>query len=91
MMPTLKPDTLNGQKILRPVITGGDSIPKLASSSVWHPPTLTVSHAYIPVGRLVEDEVRDIQAMKALKTSELRDRLFNFARRIIENERRRSG
>lgn len=85
------PDTHNGQKILRPVTHGGDSIPKLASSSVFHPPTIGVVHGHIPLGAIVEHEANSIVCMKAMKTSELRDRLHQFALVVIENERRRTG
>ncbi len=81
------PDTHNGQKILRPVTHGGDGIPKLASSSVFHPPTVSVVY---PLEALVEDETRAIIGMKAMTTSELRVRLYAFAKQVIANEKARN-
>jgi len=85
---TMKPDRLNGQDILRPVVHEGGT-PKLASSSVWFPPTISVQHAYEPLGRLVEIEAQQIVAMKAMKTSELKQRLYAFAQAVIANEQRK--
>lgn len=87
-MARMTPDRLNGQVILRPVTQGGDSIPKLASSSVFHPPTIGIEYAHIPLGRLVEDEANSIVSMKAMTTSELRRRLYAFAQNVILNETR---
>jgi hypothetical protein len=87
-MPKLTPDKLNGQTILRPVIPGSDSIPKLASSSVFHPPSINVVYQ---LEELVEREARAIVGMKALTSNELALRLYNFAQRVIESERQRRG
>ena len=84
----MKPDRLNGQDILRPVVYDGGT-PRLESSAVWFPPSISVVHAYEPVGRLVEIEAQQIVAMKAMKTSELRERLYAFAQRVIANEQRK--
>jgi len=86
--PTMKPDRLNGKDILRPVVYEGGT-PRLESSAVWFPPSVQVVPNYEPLGRLVEIEAQQIVAMKAMKTSELRERLFAFAHRVIANEQRK--
>lgn len=88
MMPRLVPDKVNGKQILRPIDESGDGIPKLASSAVFHPPSVLIEHAPEPLGLLVEREAQRIVSMRAMTTSELRARLNAFAHEIIENERR---
>ena len=88
MMPRLVPDKVNGKQILRPIDESGDGIPKLASSAVFHPPSVLIEHAPEPLGLLVEREAQRIVSMRAMTTSELRARLNAFAHEVIENERR---
>lgn len=87
-MAKMTPDRHNGKDILRPVVHGGDGIPKLASSAVFHPPSVLIEHAPEPLGLLVEREAQRIVSMRAMTTSELRARLNAFAHEIIENQRR---
>ena len=87
-MARMTPDMHNGKRILRPVVQGEDGFPKLASSSVFHPPTIGVRYPHIPLGKLVDDEAAAIVGMKAMMGSELRDRLQQFALHVIENQGR---
>lgn len=87
-MPRMVPDTLNGHAILRPV-DYGEATPKLASTAVFHPPTLTVKHNPEPLGLLIERAAQSIVAMRAMTTSELRQRLHDFAQTVIANEARK--
>ena len=87
MMPKLVPEQHSGQTILRP-IDYSEPTPKLASSAVFHPPSVLIEHAPEPLGLLVEREAQRIVSMRAMTTSELRARLNAFAHEVIENERR---
>jgi hypothetical protein len=89
MMPKLVPEQHSGKTILRP-IDYSEATPKLASSTVFHPPSISVQHAYEPLGLLVEQEAQRIVSMRAMTTSELRARLHAFALAAIENEKRRA-
>ena len=83
MMPKLVPEQHSGKTILRPIDYSGP-MPKLASSAVFHVPSVNVVY---PLEEMVEREANAIVAMRALKTSELRARLYAFAKRVIENHR----
>lgn len=85
----MTPDTHNGKAILRPISHHDDGIPRLASSAVFHPPSVSVVHPHEPLGRLVAQEARAIVGMKALTSDEIAQRLWDFAQRIIVNESRR--
>ncbi len=90
MMPIIKPEKINGKIVGKPHVRLGDGImTKLESSSVFHPPTISVKYPHVPVGRLVEQEARAIVGMRAMTSDELAQRLWNFAQRVIENEKRR--
>jgi hypothetical protein len=84
----MTPDKANGKDILRPLSHYDDGIPKLASSAVFHPPSVDIVYPHEPLGKLVEIEAKRIVSMKAMTTSELRARLFEFAKLVLENERR---
>jgi hypothetical protein len=89
-MPIIKPEKVNGKVIGRPHVRLGDGImTKLESSSVFYPPTVSVQYPHVPVGRLVEQEARAIVGMRAMTSDELAQRLYDFAKRVIENEKRR--
>jgi hypothetical protein len=88
MMPKLVPDKLNGKGILRPVDYSGPT-PKLASSAVFHPPSVGVEYPKVPVGRMVEAAAHGIVSMRAMTTSELIVRLNDFATQVLENDKRR--
>lgn len=88
MMPRLVPDKINGKDILRPIDESGDGIPKLASSTVFHPPSVQIQYAPEPLGLLIEREAQRIVSMRAMTTSELRARLNAFAQEVLENQRR---
>lgn len=81
-MNALKPDTLNGQKIFRPVTQEGGV--NHVNHSVFFPPSLKVGKA--PLEALVEQEARAIVGLKALTSNEIAGRLFRFAKRVIANE-----
>lgn len=87
-MPTLKPERHNGQDILRPYDMSGPT-PKLASSSVWFPPTVSVQYPYEPIEKIAAEEAQAIVSMRAMTLTELRQRLFAFANAVIENEKRK--
>lgn len=84
----MKPDRLNGHDILRPVITQ-DGVQRIESSSVFFPPSIGVVYPYEPLTKLAEIEAQQIVSMKAMKTSELRQRLYDFAKVVISNEQRK--
>lgn len=85
MFPRLRPEQHSGKTILRPVDYSG-AIPKIVSTTVFHPPSVNIVQ---PLECLVDDEAQSIVGMKALTTSELRQRLARFAADVLENERRR--
>lgn len=90
MMPIIKAEKINGQTIGKPHVRLGDGImTKLDSSSVFHPPTVSVRYPHVPVGQLVEQEARAIVGMRAMTSDELAQRLWNFAQAVIENEKRK--
>lgn len=89
--PAMKPDKLNGHDILRPVAQDGSGIPFIASTAVFFPPSVSIVYPHEPLGKLVEIEAQKIVSMKAMTTSELRQRLHDFALAVIENEKRKSN
>jgi hypothetical protein len=82
-VPHLRPEQHSGKTILRPIDYSGPT-PKLASSAVFHPPAVQIVYS---LENMAEDEAKAIVSMKAMTASELRARLFTFARRVIENNR----
>lgn len=90
MTPIIKPETVNGQVVGKPHVRLGDGImTKLASSSVFFPPTVSVQYPHVPVEHLVDQAAREIVGMKAMTSDELAQRLWDFAQRVVENEKRR--
>lgn len=85
MMPIIKAEKVNGKVVGRPHVIGGDGImTKLPSSSVFFPPTVTVVY---PLEALVEQEARAIVGLRALTSNEIAKRLWDFAQRVIQNEK----
>lgn len=91
MMPRLTPDKLNGKTILRPVIPAGpgNPIPKLASSSVFHPPTVVVEYPVLPVDEIAEMAAKNISQGGVCTLSRLAALCKHWLSRMAVNERKR--
>jgi hypothetical protein len=90
MMPIVKPENHNGQAIGRAYVRSEDGImTKLDSSSAFHLPSILIKHNPEPLGLLVERAAQSIVSMRAMTTSELRQRLHDFAQTVIANEARK--
>ena len=90
-MAKMTPDKLNGHDILRPVVFGGDGIPKLSSSSVYFPPTIKVEHRVMSFEEMSGKLADHIVAHGAMTKTYLAVLLYNFARAVAQNEALKNG
>lgn len=96
----LKADKLNGQKIFRPVVHGGDGIPHIVSSTVAFEPTIDITYptctnaeiANMAVGEFItitEDKSKppELLAMAKLFKKQIFELLRKWLQRAAINER----
>lgn len=89
MMPVIKPEKHNGTTVGRAYAQDGGTMTKLSSSSAFHLPTIDVVYPHEPLGLIVDRAAQQIVGMRAMTTSELRQRLHQFALDVIANEQRK--
>jgi hypothetical protein len=93
----LKPDTLNGQQIFRPVVNDG-GIPTIVSNTVAFPPTIDIVYptctneeiAEMALGEFItisEDKPPELQAMAKMFRKQIFLLLRKWSQRSAINER----